>query len=107
MKTIITTLFIVLLVGCAVNQQQQQHENYTFINISELVTAENVTQPVNETLPAAREIPSIKVTEGQLISFPNLKAVDPDGDTILYTFSAPLNTSGQWLTKEGDAGEYN
>jgi hypothetical protein len=51
-------------------------------------------------------LPIKTVTEGDLVSFPNLKAEDPDGDPITYTFSAPLDTSGQWKTQEGDAGEY-
>ena len=46
------------------------------------------------------------VIEGELISFPNLKATDPDGDAITYTFDKPLDKDGKWQTKTGDAGEY-
>lgn len=51
-------------------------------------------------------VPVKTVTEGQLVSFPNLKATDPDGDKLTYMFSSPLNASGMWQTKIGDAGEY-
>lgn len=52
------------------------------------------------------ELPVKEVTELDLVSFPNLKAVDPDGDLIVYNFTSPLNSKGEWQTKEGDAGEY-
>lgn len=51
-------------------------------------------------------VPIRTVTEGQLVSFPNLKAVDPDGDKITYAFTSPLDVNGEWQTKAGDAGEY-
>ncbi len=51
-------------------------------------------------------VPIKTVNEGQLVSFPNLKATDPDGDKITYTFTSPLNEKGEWQTKAGDAGEY-
>jgi hypothetical protein len=56
--------------------------------------------------PATDSLPVKKVTEGELVSFPNLKAVDPDGDPITYTFTTPLNENGEWQTAEGDEGEY-
>ncbi len=33
-------------------------------------------------------------------------AVDPDGDKIIYYYSAPLDENGQWQTGYDDAGEY-
>jgi len=66
------------------------------------------TLPLKEEAPEKSRdgIPVKTVTEGQLVSFPNLKATDPDGDKLTYTFSSPLNSSGMWQTKLGDAGEY-
>jgi hypothetical protein len=55
---------------------------------------------------AADGLPIKKVVEGDLVNFPNLKAVDPDGDPITYTFTAPLDATGRWQTREGDAGEH-
>ena len=51
-------------------------------------------------------VPVKTVNEGQLVSFPNLKATDADGDKVTYTFTSPLNAKGEWQTKAGDAGEY-
>ncbi|MEM4240222.1 MAG: hypothetical protein QXM31_01525 [Candidatus Woesearchaeota archaeon] len=62
-----------------------------------------------ETQAAAPEdatLPRKVVTEGDLVSFPNLKATDPDGDPITYTFTPPLDATGKWQTKVGDAGDY-
>ena len=68
------------------------------------------TPEKKETKPAptvdAEGLPIKEVTEGNLVSFPNLKAVDPDGDPITYTFTSPLDEKGNWQTSEGDAGEY-
>jgi hypothetical protein len=33
-------------------------------------------------------------------------AIDPNSDPINCTYSAPINSSGQWQTQEGDAGVY-
>jgi len=51
-------------------------------------------------------LPVKKVKEGDLVSFPNLQATDPDGDEITYTFTAPLDATGRWQTRVGDAGEH-
>jgi hypothetical protein len=51
-------------------------------------------------------LPVKTVTEGDLVEFPNLKAVDPDGDKITYTFTEPLDENGEWQTEKGDGGEY-
>jgi hypothetical protein len=48
-------------------------------------------------------LPTLTVTEGDLVKL-NLKATDPDGDTLTYTFTAPLNSEGKWQTRIGDAG---
>lgn len=54
----------------------------------------------------AADLPRKIVKEGELVSFPNLRATDPDGDPIQYAFTSPLNEQGMWQTKEGDAGAY-
>lgn len=56
--------------------------------------------------PADDKLPHKAVVEGELVSFPNLQATDPDGDLIAYTFTPPLDAQGNWQTKVGDAGEY-
>lgn len=61
-------------------------------------------------VPSAPEsdagLPTKTVTEGELVNFPNLKATDPDGDKIIYTFSKPLSANGEWQTQKGDEGRY-
>ena len=48
---------------------------------------------------------TVTVVEGELISL-DLEAVDPDGDTIEYTFTTPLSAQGRWQTQIGDEGRY-
>ncbi len=63
-------------------------------------------EPVEATAAPVESLPRKIVTEGELVSFPNLQATDPDGDKITYTFTPPLDAVGKWQTKVGDAGEY-
>ncbi|MBI4145377.1 hypothetical protein HY493_04195 [Candidatus Woesearchaeota archaeon] len=65
-----------------------------------------VTGAVTKTETQRDGVPVKTVKEGELVSFPNLKATDPDGDKLTYTFTSPLNAKGEWQTKPGDAGEY-
>lgn len=44
--------------------------------------------------------------EGELVKL-QPKGYDPDNETIMYSYSAPLNERGEWQTKEGDAGSYD
>ncbi|MBI2665840.1 hypothetical protein HYX12_04425 [Candidatus Woesearchaeota archaeon] len=47
----------------------------------------------------------VRVKENEMIKL-TAKVVDPDKDTVSYTFSNPLDKTGQWKTSYGDAGEY-
>ena len=51
------------------------------------------------------ELTKIIVKEGELVVL-KPESEDPDADTILYTFSEPLDKDGRWQTKKGDAGNY-
>ena len=44
--------------------------------------------------------------EGDLVSFADIQAEDPDGRDVTITFGYPLNEMGEWQTQEGDAGKY-
>ncbi len=48
----------------------------------------------------------LKVTEGEVVSLQSLTAEDPDGDSIVYTYSQPFDANGLWVTKDGDEGTY-
>lgn len=64
-------------------------------------------KPVEEKKPIdTRDLPVKEVIEGELVNFPNLRAVDPDGDPITYTFSKPLDERGRWQTTSADVGEH-
>ena len=49
---------------------------------------------------------SLEIIEGDLVNLDNLRAQDPDGDSIEYTFSEPLSEEGTWQTQDGDEGSY-
>jgi nitrogen fixation protein FixH len=114
--SMIMVLTVLFSVGCEyVPADKSKDTGVTYINLSEILTSDEKTENAakKEAEPAVeekaevsvKEMPTVKVVEGDLVSFPNLKATDPDGDKITYTFSAPLNVKGEWQTKEGDAGE--
>jgi nitrogen fixation protein FixH len=130
MKKIISIgliLMMILIVGCGylAPVEQTEEDGVTYIDISELVEEDVEVIEVEEDVEVVveeeevieveeevveenvKELPLVKVTEGDLVEFPNLNAVDPDGDKITYTFSVPLNDDGEWETEEGDAGEYS
>jgi len=106
-KTLIAAILTIFLVACApITPTILPNSTNTSIEkeSTEIPTEEPVEmEPVEKTV---EDLPRKIVTEGDLVNFPNLKAVDPDGDLITYTFTSPLNSSGAWQTKVGDAGEY-
>ena len=63
------------------------------------------TKTVSEVKTGETGKPTINVKEGELVKL-NLKATDPDGDPLSYTFTKPLDDNGQWQTEYGDAGRY-
>jgi len=73
---------------------------------SEPETPEVPSEPETPKQEIPADIPKKEVTAGELVDFPNLKAVDPDGDKIIYTFSEPMNAEGKWQTTEEDVGNY-
>lgn len=109
-KTLIAAILTIFLVACAPITPTILPNSTNMTNTTEPVVEEPaveepvVLEPVQEEVPD--DVPRKIVTEGDLVDFPNLKAVDPDGDLITYTFTSPLDSSGQWQTKVGDAGQY-
>ncbi len=93
---------LIVLIGCIeVGKEPCPPASDEFGNETVIaVTEEAVSEAASDSLPKK------VVMEGDLVSFPNLKAVDPDGEAVVYTFSEPLNANGEWQTKAGDSGEY-
>ena len=50
-------------------------------------------------------IPDVTANETDLVVI-SPTAADPDNDTLVFTFTPPLNNSGMWQTTYGDAGIY-
>ncbi len=104
---------LVGLVAClplqpAVSEEQVEIEQNAELNkTTEIDVANNSTLSDSVIEEKENDVMVKTVMEGDMVSFPNLKANDPDGDAIKYTFSEPLNEKGEWLTKVGDAGEYD
>ncbi len=63
--------------------------------------------PVKKVETSAKDasVKRITVTEGELVSV-DVRGTDPDGDSLVYAFTKPLNSQGKWQTKRGDAGMY-
>ena len=59
--------------------------------------------------PVLSSIPNILANETDLVDINatgNLTAVDPDNELLTYSFTSPLNSSGQWLTDYYSARNY-
>lgn len=56
--------------------------------------------------PVFIPVAGITVKEGELVTIVP-SAIDPDGDTLTYSYSAPFNIQGQWQTSYESAGTYN
>ncbi len=56
--------------------------------------------------PELDHIEDVVVTEGELVKL-SPSASDIDGDSLVYNFTSPLNSSGAWQTNYTDSGEYD
>lgn len=93
----------------------KKHQNWTFsvrvfdgLNFSEWANSSNLT--IRNSAPAINiTIQNITINESGLADINisgNLGAADNDNDTLTFTYSAPLNSSGQWQTSFTDARNY-
>jgi hypothetical protein len=72
-------------------------------NDTEELTQFNIEQ-LEEDLPEG-VFKKIVIDERETIDL-EVNAFDPDGNTLIYTFTEPLDEEGSWETERGDAGEY-
>ncbi|HLF54231.1 MAG TPA: Ig-like domain-containing protein [Candidatus Nanoarchaeia archaeon] len=108
---VMALLAIALLASCTIPTPAREQNKTVEKNESMMEEVNETIEEVPEEVPEEpvrdlKDVPKKEVIEGDLVSFPNLKATDPDGDPVTYTFTAPLNAKGEWQTKEGDAGEH-
>ncbi len=101
-------LLLIFAAGCTPLDFGYSYEDYapTGAAVAPPEEAPAESAPAAQDVPADAAMPTRTITEGDLVSFPNLAATDADGDTIHYAFSQPLDAAGKWQTREGDAGEY-
>ncbi len=112
------TIIILLLSGCgALEKFRGIEDEKPLINLTPVSL--NTTPPITEVPnPPGVVFPStltpeqkagvsltVTINETQKIKI-NPHAVDPDGDTVAFGYSKPLDENGEWQTKVGDAGEY-
>ena len=83
-----------------------EEETGVEVETSEETSEETATEITEELETTEDTVPTKTVVEGDLVSFPNLAAKDPEGDPLAYIFSSPLDEDGEWQTKVGDAGTY-
>ena len=100
-------LLVLLLAACIkVDPAQQGMASITgTAGAIEPIKELTSTEPPKEPKPVL-DIPIKRVKVGETVSFPNLEATDPDGDTLTYTFEEPLSEQGAWKTGPGDEGTY-
>lgn len=68
-----------------------------------VVVEEEVTIPNME--ENTEDLTIIEIDENELVKL-NVNIVDPDEDKVTYSFTPPIDKSGEWKTNYGDAGEY-
>ncbi|MBI2135231.1 hypothetical protein HYU09_04525 [Candidatus Woesearchaeota archaeon] len=73
------------------------------INATLVIPADMLAEEAEEEMPEAANV--IIIDENEQVTL-TPKAEDPDNDALIFTFTSPLDSNGQWQTAYGDAGEY-
>ncbi len=117
MKKILIGLLVVMAVvlsACSMNTFPGVTSNNTTSNLNDSFqvtdtvsnTTDNVSTSEEASFDNANVLTTYTVHEGDLVSLKDLYAVDPDGDSVSYTYEEPFNAAGLWQTNEGDEGKY-
>jgi len=117
---------VLLINGCAISDYltgQSLEEQYSLLTEEDLEALneeempeleEVVEEPVEEVaeepevveeIQTPAEAITIIVKEDDFVRL-RTNAMDPDEDAITFSFTEPLDESGQWKTDYGDAGDY-
>lgn len=115
--TVLLAVTLMILASCQELDLRQGAQN---TSITASITAENTSSPPNRTEPP--NIVDVQPTEEVSLNIQNEttrvsavetqtikllpQAFDPEGNQLVFTFSHPFNSSGEWQTKVGDAGDY-
>ncbi len=83
--------------------EEVSEEEIAIEGVEEEIDIEIAEEAEEKEIPKDATVLIVKETE--LVNLvPN--AEDPDKDTLIFTFTSPLDDNGQWQTTYGDAGEY-
>lgn len=103
---ILSVVLMLVLVGCYKAPETVELE---IDNISEgqsvLGQIQEIAQEVADGEVLDEDMPELIVSETELVSL-QLDASDADEDSLMFSFSEPLDQNGKWETNYGDAGEY-
>ena len=119
MKKILIGLLVVMAVvlsACSLNTYTGLSDNSSSTNISvndsfQVVDDTSVSetsdnQDLAQNVEDSDVLTTFTVHEGDLVSLKDLYAIDPDGDSVSYSYETPFNAAGLWQTNEGDEGKY-
>ncbi len=115
MKKILPVIALLLIVACVtvpsddVAEQTPTIDAETKTGVVEVSENNGVNVEAKDfgaDVVSEKNVPVKRVKEGALIKFNRLKATDPDGDYLIFSFQDPLNERGEWQTGPGDAGVY-
>jgi len=106
-KRILVLLLVILV---SITACEQGEEDMITGEVIEIPPAEDIFIEIDDEVLISEQdyshiLVRVKKVEGDMIEL-KPDAYDPDGDTIIYTFTEPFDEDGEWKTEEGDAGEY-
>lgn len=102
---VILVISILIISGCETIQTIAGEDSSLKSNFSAAI--ENNISVSIENKETKQKFPPtvIIVKETEIVSL-EPKAEDPDDDSLVFSYTSPLDDKGQWQTTYGDAGEY-
>ncbi len=109
---VLSLLLVFALSACAVQVVETTNQTPELNMTNQTLAPENGEQEVDQTDDESTEeilddfFTTIEVTEGEVADLSFIRAIDPDGGPIRYTYGAPFAVDGTWQTRDGDEGSY-